>query len=305
MKPKQNSAIRYILKNRWLYLLLIPGFAYIFIFNYIPMYGVLIAFKNFSFRKGIWGSDWIGLANFAEMFASETFWNVLKNSILLSLYRLAASFPFPILLALLLNEVKHSKFKKITQTVLYLPHFVSWVIFAGMIQMFLSPSEGAINLMIKSLGGEPIMFIQKSQYFRSILVISGIIKSAGWGTIIYLAAIASIDQDMYEAAIIDGANRLKQAVYITLPSIAPTICILLLMDMGRLLSNGFEQVHMLLNPLVYDVGDIIETYVYRIGLGNARYSYTTAVGLFQSFAGMALIIAANNITRRLSDNSLY
>ena len=302
---KNHPQWRYFLRNRWLYFLLIPGILYLFIFNYLPMYGIIISFKDFSFRKGILGSEWIGFANYREMFASETFWNVLKNSIVLSLYRLAASFPFPILLALLLNEVRHKYFKKVVQTIIYLPHFVSWVVFAGMVQLFLSPTDGMINMLIKMLGGEPIPFLQRSEYFRTILVISGIIKSAGWGTIVYLAAITAIDQEMYEAAVIDGANRLQKMFYLTIPCISNTIVILLILDMGSLLKNGFEQVYLLYNPLVYDVADIIETYVYRLGLEGGQYSYTTAVGLFQSVVGMIMILAANAVTRRISDNNLF
>mgnify|MGYP005792124279 CR=1 FL=1 len=302
---KNHPQWRYFLRNRWLYFLLIPGILYLFIFNYLPMYGIIISFKDFSFRKGILGSEWIGFANYREMFASETFWNVLKNSIVLSLYRLAASFPFPILLALLLNEVRHKYFKKAVQTIIYLPHFVSWVVFAGMVQLFLSPTDGMINMLIKMLGGEPIPFLQRSEYFRTILVISGIIKSAGWGTIVYLAAITAIDQEMYEAAVIDGANRLQKMFYLTIPCISNTIVILLILDMGSLLKNGFEQVYLLYNPLVYDVADIIETYVYRLGLDGGQYSYTTAVGLFQSVVGMIMILAANAVTRRISDNNLF
>lgn len=302
---KNHPQWRSFLRNRWLYFLLIPGILYLFIFNYLPMYGIIISFKDFSFRKGILGSEWIGFANYREMFASETFWNVLKNSIVLSLYRLAASFPFPILLALLLNEVRHKYFKKAVQTIIYLPHFVSWVVFAGMVQLFLSPTDGMINMLIKMLGGEPIPFLQRSEYFRTILVISGIIKSAGWGTIVYLAAITAIDQEMYEAAVIDGANRLQKMFYLTIPCISNTIVILLILDMGSLLKNGFEQVYLLYNPLVYDVADIIETYVYRLGLEGGQYSYTTAVGLFQSVVGMIMILAANAVTRRISDNNLF
>ena len=302
---KNHPQWRYFLRNRWLYFLLIPGILYLFIFNYLPMYGIIISFKDFSFRKGILGSEWIGFANYREMFASETFWNVLKNSIVLSLYRLAASFPFPILLALLLNEVRHKYFKKAVQTIIYLPHFVSWVVFAGMVQLFLSPTDGMINMLIKMLGGEPIPFLQRSEYFRTTLVISGIIKRAGWGTIVYLAAITAIDQEMYEAAVIDGANRLQKMFYLTIPCISNTIVILLILDMGSLLKNGFEQVYLLYNPLVYDVADIIETYVYRLGLEGGQYSYTTAVGLFQSVVGMIMILAANAVTRRISDNNLF
>lgn len=305
MRIKNSAIVKYLFQNKWLYLMLIPGLVYVFIFNYMPMYGVIISFKDFSFRKGIIGSDWIGLANFQELFMSETFWRVLKNSILLSVYRLVAGFPFPIILALLLNELRHKFFKKTIQTVLYLPHFVSWVVFAGMIQMFLSPTDGMINMVITTLGGEPIAFMQRSEYFRTILVGSAIIKNAGWGTIIYMAAITAIDQEMYEAAIIDGANRFKRMRYITLPSIASTISILLILDLGGLLKNGFEQVFLMQNPLVYDVGDIIETYVYRIGLTGGRYSYTAAVGLFQSFVGMIMVLIANATTRKISDNNLF
>ena len=296
---------KYMKKNKWFYILLIPGIIYFLIFHYMPMYGVIIAFKDFSFRKGIIGSDWVGFKKYITLFNSQYFWKVFKNSLILSLYRLFAGFPVPIVIALILNEVKILKFKKLVQTVIYLPHFVSWVVFAGIVKLLLSPVDGAVNIILTKLGSSPISFLQESKYFRTILVLSGVIKEAGWGTIVYLAAITAIDPQLYEAATIDGANRFQQVIKITLPSIANVIAILLVLNMGGIIRNGFEQVFLLYNPLVYEVADVIETYVYRTGIVEGKYSFTTAVGLFQSVIGMAMVLITNRISRAMGQTTLY
>ena len=297
--------LKYIKKNKWFYILLIPGIAYFIIFHYLPMYGVIIAFKDFSFRKGIMGSDWVGFENYITLFNSEYFWKVFRNSLILSVYRLVAGFPVPIIIALILNEVKILRFKKLVQTVIYLPHFVSWVVFAGIVKLLLSPVDGAVNIIITKFGGETISFLQESRYFITILVFSGVIKEAGWGTIVYLAAITAIDPQLYEAATIDGANRLQQVIKITLPSIANVIAILLVLNMGKIIRNGFEQIILLYNPLVYEVADVIETYVYRTGIVEGKYSFTTAVGLFQSVIGMAMVLITNRISQAMGQTTLY
>lgn len=296
--------LKYASQNKWLYFLVMPGILYLLIFNYIPMFGIVIAFKDFNFVKGIWGSSWIGFDNFERLFRSKDFYIVLKNSILLSFYRLIWGFPFPILVALLLNEIKNMTFKKVTQTVMYLPHFISWVVVSGMIINFLAPS-GAINYIVQMLGGKSVSFLQKPEYFRSIVVAAGIWKEVGWGTIVYLAAMAGIDQEMYEAAYIDGANRIQRILYITLPSILPTIFVLLILNMGNVLRNGFEQIFLLYNPMVYSVADVFETYTYRIGLQSGRYSYSAAVGIFQSVVGLILITVTNKIAKRMGQSTLY
>lgn len=295
--PQRKSLIPYMRQNKWLYLFLIPGFLYLFVFKYIPMFGIVIAFKDFSLVRGIWASKWIGLENFEYLFQSKEFYKVFRNSILLSVYQIIFEFPAPILLAVMLNEVRSLLFKRISQTILYLPHFISWVVLAGMIMNFLSPSTGAVNYIIKELGGEPVNFLLKPEYFRSIIISAETWKGVGWGTIIYLAAMTGIDPTLYESARIDGANRFQQIRYITIPGIAGTIIVLLILRLGNILDNGFEQVFLLYNPMTYDVADVFETYTYRIGLIDGRMSFAAAVGLFKAAVGLILIVAANRISR--------
>lgn len=304
-RTKRESFPSYFWKHKWLYLFLIPGFTYLLIFKYYPMFGVVIAFKDLSFVRGIWGSEWVGFANFQVLFESAHFARVLRNSLLLSIYQIVWGFPAPILLALMLNEVRQAVFKRVSQTILYLPHFISWVVLAGIVINFLSPSSGLVNHLITSLGGEPIKFLMEPKYFRSIIVSAEIWKSVGWGTIIYLAAMTGIDPTLYESATMDGATRLQRIWYITIPGIATTIVILLLLNLGNILDNGFEQVFLLYNPLTYETGDIFETYTYRIGLQDGRLSYATAIGLFKSVVGFILIISANYAARKISGKSIW
>jgi putative aldouronate transport system permease protein len=301
----KQSFVKYFKQNIWLYIFLIPGFVYLFIFNYVPMYGIIIAFKNFTPVKGIIGSPWIGLNNFEYLFKSKDFLSVLKNSIVLSILRMLWGFPAPILLAIMLNEVKNFKFKKGVQTIVYLPHFISWVVLAGMVSLFLAPSGGIVNKFIELLGGKPISFLTEVKYFRTILICTEIFKEIGWGTIIYLAAMTGIDPQLYEAAIIDGASRIQRIRYITIPGIATTIVVLLVLRMGSILRNGFEQVFLLQTPLVYSVSDIFETYTYRVGLLEGRFSYSTAVGLFQSVVGFIMITITNKLSKKINENSLW
>ncbi len=295
--PKRKSLLNYMKLNKWLYFFLIPGFAYLLIFKYIPMFGIVIAFKDFSFVRGIWGSKWIGFENFEYLFQSAEFYKVLKNSLVLSMYQILFGFPAPIILAVMLNEVRHMMFKRITQTILYLPHFISWVVLAGLIMNFLSPSTGAVNHIIKELGGEPINFLLKPEFFRTIIVSAEVWKGVGWGTIIYLAAMTSIDPTLYESAKMDGANRLQQIRHITIPGIVGTVIVLLILQLGNILDNGFEQVFLLYSPMTYDVADVFETYTYRIGLIDGRMSFAAAVGLFKAVIGFVLIVAANRFSR--------
>jgi putative aldouronate transport system permease protein len=261
------------------------------------MAGIVIAFQDFSLVRGITGSQWVGFDNFDYLFQSRDFYKVLRNSIVLSVYQIVWGFPAPIVLALMLNEVRHMLFKRVSQTVLYLPHFISWVVLAGMVINFLSPSTGPVNAVIKSLGYEPIPFLLKPEYFRTILVSAEVWKGVGWGTIIYLAAMSSIDPTLYESARIDGAGRFRQIRHITLPGIAPTIVVLLILSVGNILDNGFEQVFLLYNPMTYDVADVFETFTYRIGLIDGRLSFAAAVGLFKAVVGFILIVAANRLAR--------
>ncbi len=297
---------RDVINQRYLYLLLSVGFVWYIVYRYLPMAGLIIAFKDFSFGKGIFGSDWVGLKYFRLIFFNHAdFWNILRNTVLINLYKLLFSFPVPVLIAIMLNEVRSLRYKKFVQSAIYLPYFVSWVIFGGIITQFLSPSTGIVNMLLGVFGVKPIFFLAEPQWFRSIVVSTDIWKTMGWGSIIYLAAITGIDPTLYEAATIDGCNRLKKTWYITLPSISQTVVIMLLLNIGRLLEVGFEQIYVLYNPVVYGVGDVISTYVYRIGVGKSRFSLTTAIGLFQSAVGLVLITTANFTSRRLFDKSIW
>lgn len=294
---RKAAWMRHMARYKWLYIFLIPGCLYLLVFKYVPMFGIVIAFKDFSLVRGIWASPWIGFENFQYLFQSADFYKVLRNSLILSSYHIVFGFPAPIILALMLNEVRNVAFKRISQTVLYLPHFISWVVLSGMIINFLSPSTGPVNHVITGLGFEPISFLLKPEYFRTILVSAEIWKGAGWGTIIYLAAMTGIDPSLYESAKLDGASRLQQMRYITLPSIASTITVLLVLQMGHVLDNGFEQVFLLYNPATYDVADVFETFTYRIGLIDGRMSFAAAVGLFKAVVGFVMVVAANRIAR--------
>ena len=299
---KQNKVIRNMIKMRYNYLLLVPVLLYFIIFHYIPMYGVTLAFKDYNMSLGILDSPWAGLRYFNRLFGSPSFYEVLTNTVLISFYKIIFSFPAPIILALLLNEIGNTKFKRIVQTASYLPHFISWVILSGIIIESLSPSRGIVNYIISAFGGESIYFLTEPAYFRTILVATSIWQGVGWGSIIYLAAISSIDAEQFDSAFIDGANRFKIIRYITLPSIIPIIIILFTLNLGHILNAGFDQVLNLYNPMVYKVGDILDTYVYRVGLLNADYSYSTAVGLFKNAVGLIFVLSANFITKRISNN---
>lgn len=296
---------RAFLRDKFLWLLIAPGICFIILFCYIPMYGVLIAFQNFSPYKGMAASPWIGFAHFQDFFGSSDFWRLIKNTVLISVYSLIFGFPVPIILAIVLNEIRTKWFKKVVQTVSYLPYFISIVVVCGMIKDFLQPSTGIINHVIKALGGEPIYFLLQPQYFKAIYVISGIWQSMGWNSIIYLAAIAGIDPGLYEAAIIDGANSFKRVWHITLPGLLPTISILLIMNLGSILSVGYEKIILLYNDNTLATADVISTYVYRRGLVQAEYSFGAAVGLFQNVINFLLIVIANYTVRHLTETSLW
>jgi len=288
-----------------LYVLLIPGLLYFVVFKYAPMWGILIAFQDYSVFAGMRGSEWVGLHHFREMFGSADFYRVFRNTMLISLYKLAWGFPGPIVLALLLNELRSALYKRSIQTLLYLPHFLSWVIIGGMMVNLLSPSTGFVNEVLKSLGIEPVFFLASADWFRTVLVASDIWKEIGWGAIIYLAALAGIDPQMYEAAIMDGANKWQQIWHITIPSILSTIVILLVLRLGHVLDVGFEQIFVLYNPMVYDVADVIETYVYRAGIAEGQFGYSTAVGLFKSLVGIVLVVLANKGAKKLGQEGIF
>nr|WP_306813093.1 ABC transporter permease subunit [Paenibacillus soyae] len=295
-----------LIKDRYLYLLLIPFLAWYIIFAYKPMYGLQIAFKDFSVYKGIAASPWVGLENFETFFRSPYFLRLLKNTLLLSLYQLLFAFPVPIILALLLNEIKNGIFKKTVQTFTYLPHFISVVVVAGIVTNFLAPSNGIINILIEMMGGEKKYFLTDPDWFRTIFIGSmDIWKEAGFGTIIYIAALSGVNPALYEAAVIDGANRWKQTWHITLPAIIPTIAIMLVMKVGSMLEVGYEAIILLYQPATYETADVINTYVYRAGLQEGRYDLATAVGLFNAVVGFLLVIFANKMSKKLTQTGLW
>jgi len=301
----QNKAAIYIKKYWFVYLLVIPGIIHNFIFRYVPIYGILIAFKEYKISKGILGSPWVGLKNFEEIFQNPYFYKVLWNTIIINIYNIVFGFTFIILLALLLNEIRFGILKKIIQTFVYLPNFLSWVIFSGLIMTILSPSDGPINILIQNAGGDPVYFLGKPQYFRAILIISGIVKSSGFATIIYLAAIAGINPEMYDCAILDGAHRGHIIWHITLPRIMPTIAVLLILNVANLFNSNFDQVFTLYSPLVWDTGDVISTYLYRAGLLEGRFEMGTALGLIFNVISLTLVVLTNKVIQKMDVTGIF
>ncbi|TXK75892.1 sugar ABC transporter permease [Paenibacillus sp. N3.4] len=292
-------------KNRAIYLMVLPVVLYFFIFKYFPMYGAVIAFKDFSPAKGIWGSDWVGFDHFKAFFQSYYFLRVLRNTFLISFYNLVFGFPAPIILALLLNEVRQKLFKSIIQTVSYLPHFISIVVISGLIIDFTNRG-GIVNSIITLFGGQDTALLNDSGNFRSIFVSTSVWQELGWSSIIYLAALSGINPELYEASRVDGAGRFRQIWSVTLPGLIPTIMILLILRIGGLMEVGFEKIVLLYNPNTYETADVISSFVYREGLAQGNdYSYTTAVGLFQSMINFILLISANSISRRFSGSRLW
>ncbi|MFK7694574.1 ABC transporter permease [Paenibacillus sp. HJGM_3] len=287
-----------------LLIIALPGLLHFLTFKYIPLLGNVIVFQNYDMFKGIWGSKWVGFDHFVTLFTYYDFLRILKNTLILSFYRLIFGFPAPLILAILLNEIRHMFFKRSIQTFLYFPHFLSWVIVGG-IFIRLIDVNGIINDLISMLGLERISFLTESRYFRSIIVWAAIWKEVGWGMIIYLAAIAGINPNLYEAAVVDGANRWKQMWHITMPALLPAIVVLMLLHISNLLDTGVEEVLMFLNPLVRDVGEVLDTYVYRVGLLEARFSYTTAIGFFKSVVGLLLVMGVNTLARKTTGESIY
>ena len=291
--------------NKALLIMLIPGLVYYAVFCYAPMYGLQISFKDFRIMDGIAASPWVGLKYYEMALANTEFWRVFKNTLIISGLKLLINFPAPIILALLLNEVRAMRFKKVVQTVSYLPHFLSWVVLAGVIGTFLSPSTGPINGLLVQLGIKPIYFVADKNWFRPILVILSLWKEVGWSSIIYLAALSSVDPELYEAAMLDGAGRFKQTIHITLPAISNVIVIMLIFAVGGIVNDDFDQIFNLYTPAVYSVGDVLSTYVYRIGLEGMQYSYSTAIGLFKNVIAFILIITTNYLSGKFSDYGLW
>lgn len=293
-----------LLQNYDLYLLLLPTLLYFLVFHYFPMYGVQIAFKNFNATLGIMGSPWIGFEQFTRFFQSYQFWTVLKNTIGLALFELAV-FPIPIIMALLLNQLVSRRFKRIVQTVTYAPHFISVVVLVGMLNLFLSPRNGIINQLIALFGGDPIFFFGIPEWFKPLFVFSGVWQNLGWGMIIYLAALTSISPDLHEAAVMDGASKIRRIWHIDIPGILPTVIILLILNMGNLLNVGFEEVYLMQNSVNISSSEIIQTHVYKAGLLGAQFSYATAVGLFNSIINFILLIIVNQTAKKSGQSSLW
>ena len=309
LSSQQTASLRgkltHMWKQRWLYLMTIPGLAFLIIFKYIPMYGVIMSFQEFNFKLGILSSPFIGLQNFDQLFSSGKFTTVFINSIVLSIIRFVITFPIPVILALILNEMRIKFIKRATQTLMYLPHFISWVVLGSIATNFLSVSDGLINDIIALTGAERINFLGSADWFRTVIIGTSIWKEAGWGMIIYLAGLTAINPEFYEAATVDGANRWQRIFHITLPGIASTIVIKLVLDIGGLMNNGFEQIYLFQNDLNISVSEVFETYTYNIGIVGGRYSYSTAVGLFKNIIGTVLIFSTNRIAKQLGGATLY
>ncbi|MBE5807873.1 MAG: sugar ABC transporter permease [Clostridiales bacterium] len=305
MKYRSGNWRGRIRRDAGLYLLLLPAVIYVLVFLYAPMGGVLIAFKDYTPTKGIWGSPWAGFKYFEKFLNAYNFKQIFFNTVSLSVYNLAAQFPIPILFALLLNQMRHKKFKQVVQTVSYAPHFISTVVLVGMLNVFLSPSTGVVNALIKVMGGEAVYFLGKAELFRPVYVWSSVWQDMGRSAIIYIAALTSIEQELHEAAMVDGASKFQRTLHIDIPGIMPTVVIMLILNLGRIMTVGFEKAYLMQNTLNITASEIISTYVYKVGLLNAQFSLSTAIGLFNSVISCVLVIAVNTIARRLGDTSLW
>lgn len=307
-KGNRNSKlylnIRFIITNYQLYLLLLPAVIYFVLFRYVPMYGVQIAFKNYSPTGGFLGSPFVGLKHFERFFHSPDFWLLIKNTLGISLYNLAVGFPLPIILALLLNQMGNLRYKRFIQTIVYAPHFISTVVIVGMILVFLSPGNGVVNLLLKQMGFEPVFFLGKPEYFKSIYVLSDLWQNAGWNSVIYIAALAGINPELYESAVMDGANKFHRVMHIDIPGIMPTAIILLILNSGQLLSVGFEKAFLMQNSLNRVTSEIIQTYVYKQGLLQSQFSYASAIGLFNAVINLVILLIVNKLSKMYSETSL-
>jgi putative aldouronate transport system permease protein len=306
LKPSLALLARKSFKRHWqLYLIVVPIIFYFIVFKYIPMVNSVIAFKDYSVVKGIWGSPWAGFKHFNLFFSNPIFWDLIRNTLTLSIYHLAAGFPIPILLALALNEVRNGLFKRSVQMITYAPHFISTVVMVSMIMLVLSPKLGIVNTVFRSLGMEEIDFLGNADLFRSVYVWSDIWQNAGYAAIIYLAALAGVDPSLYEAARVDGASRFQKIIHIDLPGLMPTAVIILILNLGGIMSVGFEKTYLLQNPLNLEASEVIATYVYKIGLLNANFSFATAVGLFNSIINLSLLVLVNAFAKRITKSSLW
>lgn len=294
----------YLWRDKWLYLMLVPVIVYYIVFKYIPMYGLTIAFKDYNVFKGINGSEWVGLKNFKKVFTTDLFWLSTKNTLVLNMATLLVNFPLTLIVSFMLNEVRSVKFKKISQSFLYLPHFISWVVVAGIATNLFSQTDGSINNLITSLGFSPIPFLNNNGWWIFTYVISNIWKEIGWGTIIYLAAMAGIDESLYEAAYIDGATKLQRIVFITLPMIKSVLIIMLILSISKMMSIGLDAPLLLGNTKVINVSEVISTYIYRLGIVKAEYSLSTVIGLFQSVINIIILFFADRFAKSIGEEGI-
>jgi putative aldouronate transport system permease protein len=304
-RPRKQPLGAAIARDKWLYVLLLPGLAYYILFKLIPMFGVVVAFQNYNPWLGFAGSPWVGFKNFADFFGNRDFWLLLRNTLTISFMNILFYFPAPILLSLLLNEVRGSKYKRGVQTLVYIPHFLSWVIVASIFYILLTTDGGLVNLLIEAWGGKKISFLSDPRWFRPLILLQTVWKETGWGTIIFLAALAGVDVEQYEAAIVDGAGRFRQLWHITLPAIKSTIVILLILRMGSVLNTGFEQIFLMSNALNRDVAQVFDTYVYEQGITRGVFSFATAANLFKSLVGLLLVYTANFAAKKAGESGIF
>lgn len=306
IKTRARRQLRAYKTYKYLLILMLPALVWYIIFAYQPMYGLTIAFKDFQVMKGVDASPWVGLKHFERMFSGTSdFFKIMRNTLMLSFYNIIFGFPAPIILAVLLSELRSTRYKKVVQSITYMPYFFSWVVLAGILREILSPSSGAVNQIIQALGGQPIYFLTNPNWFLVMLVATGIWRGCGWDSVVYLASITNIDPQLYEAATIDGASRLRQIRSITLPCLMPVINIMLIMRVGAVLNSSFDQIFNLYSPAVYETADVIDTYVYRVGLVNFDYSFSTAVGLFKNVIGLILVLGSDRIAKKMGQSGLF
>ncbi|WP_307470378.1 ABC transporter permease [Paenibacillus harenae] len=300
-----STLVGRLMRNRWLYMMVLPGLLYFLVFKYWPMYGIFIAFQDFQPFLGFWDSPFVGFKHFERLFGDSNFRLLFRNTLILATYNILFFFPLPIIIALMLGELRQEFTKRIVQTLVYIPHFMSWVVVVGIAYMFLTTEGGIMNELLVRFGGEKINFLVSNEWFRTIITAEVMWKETGWGTIIFLAALSGIDPQLYEAARMDGANRLRQLWHITLPAIRSTIIILLILRLGHFLDTGFEQIFLMLNAMNREVGEVFDTYVYSVGISQGQYSFSTAVGVFKSIVGLILVVAANRLAKRFGEEGIY
>ncbi|MFC4776713.1 ABC transporter permease [Paenibacillus sp. GCM10023252] len=305
-KPiKKESFWKYVMKNHALYVMLTPMIIFFLVFKYFPLLGSVIAFQDYNIFTGFTGSKWVGLQWFEVLFSNPQYVTIIKNTLVISFYQIVFAFPAPIILACLLNELRNVAFKRSIQTVIYLPHFLSWTLVYGLAYMMFSTQSGLVNTLLGSLGEPVVNFLDSTEYFRTVIVGAGVWKEMGWSAIIFLAALSGISPSLYEAAKMDGANRWRQFMHITFPGLLPAIVILLLLKIGNVLDVGFEQIYIFLSPMTLEIGEVLDTYSYRAGIINGQFSITTAIGLFKSVIGFVLLVSANRLSKALTGEGLY